>query len=908
MRHAKGWAAIALFFVTVFSACTADDSRQSRRSRRLADQKDDIVIACVDSSSAPSFFKEGVAMAVEEINLRGGVLDRKLKMRFFDDEGDESKGGQVARAIADDDNMVAVIGHRYSNVAIPASITYEQNGILFISPGATHPSLTRYSKDFTFRNIPSDDETGRQIADFLSRKQYKHMVIFYQRDFEGKRLAEILNELAVEKGINIVSKRSFFEWQDDFKTELSIVKKELRFDAVFVAGSLPASAILIKQARDMGLSAPIIGGSGLDSPMLISEAGRAAEGTVVSTVFNPKSTEKNTRDFINRFEEKFGFQPDTWAAQGYDAVVLLEHVMESSSSTVPIILSSTLKFLERWNGVTGSYSFTRDGNIVGKTIFFKEVKNGKFDFLKTEKESEVDPYIYVDEFTLRLPLEGAVPTIDPGFCYESTSIEVVEQLFMGLTSFDPVSYNAVPELASSWVAADNGLTYRFNLRRNALWTDGRPVTAHDVVFAVQRNAGPATKAPNAQMLYLVKNAKAFNQGELKDPAQIGVRALDDHTVEFTLENPAAFFPSIAGVPIFRPLPRQSLEKYGPKWTEPENIVTNGSYKVALWKKDMVMVLKKNPDYFAADKVSIPEVRYLIIPRSSLGFAMYKNNELDVMGSSYLRLPMGNLARIQEDPALKPEYHREPQSCTYAYAFNIKKPPVDNPKVRMAIAAAIPKRLIIEIISRGGEETANTYTPWPLFGAVDPAEGVGIGFNPTKARQWLSEAGYPNGEKFPELVLLYNTSETHKKIAEAVQAALKHNLNIQLRLVENEWDQFMASITRPGEFHLFRAGYCSDYPDANNWLNDLFHPSRPMMYTGLDNPELAAVLDQSQAEGDLEKRKALFKRAERILCEEETALVPIYFEKAHCLVKPRVKGWYHMAMGGQHIRNWYFEEK
>ncbi|MBF0118373.1 MAG: ABC transporter substrate-binding protein [Desulfobacterales bacterium] len=902
---------LTFFILLAFllTSCGTDDSLQNIRARIAADSKGDILIGCVDTSSSPTLFKDGVYMAVSEINAKGGISGRKIQVLLYDDEGDETKGEKIARTLAGNKEIVAVIGHRYSNVAIPAAVTYEKHGIIFISPGATHPSLTRYGKDFIFRNIPSDDETGRQIADYAGRKGYKDIAVFYQRDFEGKRLSEIFNERALQKGINISARRSFFGWQKDFKAEISIMKKESKFDAIFIAGSLPGSAILVKQSRDMGIGVPIIGGSGLDSPMLITEAGRSAEGMVVSTVFNPKSTEKTTRDFIKKFEEKHGFQPDTWAAQGYDAVSILEYAIETASSSVPIIISSTLKFLENWKGVTGSYSFTTQGDIVGKSIFFKEIKNGKFDFLETEKEGKVDPFVYVDELTLRLPLEGSIATIDPGLSMDITSTEVIEQLFLGLTDFDPNNYNAMPALATTWTVKDNGKVYRFNLRKDAVWTNGDPVTAHDIVWAIQRNIKPETKSPNVSMLYILKNAKHINRGEIKDVSSIGVKAIDDFTVEFTLENPAAYFPSISGIPIFRPLPRKTIEKYGDKWTMPENIVTNGSYKLALWKGNMVFVLRKNPTYYGADKVKIPEVRYFIIPQSSLGLAMYKNNELDIMGSSYLRLPLAEVPNIAKDPVFRGEYRRETQSCTYAFAFNTKLSPVDNVLVRKAIAASIPRGLVIDTITRGGEEVATTYTPWPLFGAVDPGDKVGIAFNPLKANKWLAEAGYPNGQNFPEITLLYNESETHKKIAESIKYSLKNVLNINIKLYETDWDKYSeAIITQGGQHHLFRSGYCSDYPDANNWLNDLFHPQHPMMQTGLTNSEFASVLDHSQMETDLEKRKKLFKRAETILCEEEAAVIPIYFEKAHCLVKSRIKGWYHMAMGGQHIRNWYFEEK
>ena len=230
---------LSIFLFWMVAGCTAEDPLPDKRSRRISSLNGDILIGCVDSSSAPSFFKEGVSMRVEEINARGGILDRRLKVLYFDDEGDERRGEIVAGNIANNPDISAVIGHRNSNVAIPASITYEENGILFISTGATHPSLTRYSKNFTFRNIPADDETSHQIAGYLSIKHYKNLVIFYQRDFEGKRLAELLHEKAVEKGIHVVSKRSFFEWQDDFKTDISMVKSTFQFDVIFIAGALP---------------------------------------------------------------------------------------------------------------------------------------------------------------------------------------------------------------------------------------------------------------------------------------------------------------------------------------------------------------------------------------------------------------------------------------------------------------------------------------------------------------------------------------------------------------------------------------------------------------------------------------------------------------------------------------------
>lgn len=896
-----------IFSIILCTSCT-NDSLPEKRAQRAENAKGNIVIGCVETSTSPSLLKEGVSMAVDQINANGGILGRKISIIFKDDDGDQYKAQKIAQALANDQDVIAVIGHRLSNVAIPVSITYEKYGILFLSTGATNPGLTRYSKNFTFRNIPTDIETGQEIANYIFKKGYKNIAVFYQRDFEGKRLAEIFQETAQNRGIQIVSRRSYYESQKEFKNDLWIVKKNFNFDAIFIAGNLPASAWLIKQTREMGIDAPIFGGSGLDSPMLITEASKTAEGTFVTSTFNPNSMDKKSRDFVKTFEETYGFLPDIWAAQGYDAISVIAHIIDITNSTVPIVLSSKLRFLENWEGVTGSYGFTRQGDISGKRIFFKQLLNRQFVYLETEEEGRADPFNYNDNTTLRLPLEVSMPSIDPGLVFETTSTEIIEQLFLALTDFDPADYSAVPELAESWSVKDNGKVYRFNLRKDAKWTNGESVTAHDVVWTIQRNIHPGTDAPNAQMLYIIKNAQAINEGKIKNLSDIGVKALNDFEVEFTLDYPAVYFPSLVSMPVFRPLPQKAIEANGNKWTEPENIVTNGSYKLVLWNKDLIMVLKKNPLYYEANKVLIPEVRFFNIHNSSLGHAMYINNELDIIGSSYLRLPFMEIPNILQDPVLKKEFHQEPIFCTYAYAFNTKRPPVDNILVRKAIASAIDRQLLVDIITKGGEEVATTYARPPIFGSVDPIEGIGMHYDPLQAKQWLAEAGYPEGKNFPDMVLRYNTSETHKKIAEAIKASLKYNLNINIRLEEEDFKKFIDTMTSPNPPHMFRLGWCSDYPDIHNWVNDQFHPRHPMIQTGLDSIEFAEILDRTEQETNPDERKRLFKKAERILCEEKVAIIPLYYETANCLVKPRIKGWYHMALGGQHIRDWYFEEK
>lgn len=888
-------------------SCFPSGSPAEKRAKRAAGSEGDIVVGIVDSSGTGSLFLDGVNMAIDEINEEGGILGRKISALYYDDEGSPETGQDIARKIAGNKNIVAVIGHRFSDIAIIASVTYEENGILFISPGATDQDLIRESSKYTFRNIPSDFEFGKQTAEFAERQKYQNIAIIYDSESSGKRIAELFRSHADKLGLRIVAEKAYAGWEGNFRLMIADIMRESKFDAIFLGGVLPSAADMIKQIRDMGITTPIIGNDLIDSPVLLNIAGKAAHGTIVPTVFDPKRSRSLTLDFVKRFQARMGLDPDTWAAQGYDAVRVLAHAMEENGSTIPIEIGTTLRFLTDWRGVTGSYSFDRNGNIQDKTIMFKKVDQGEWAFLERELRKEFDPFEVLADITLRVPIDGAIKTIDPGLSIDTAAIEVVEQLFLGLTDFNPETYEPVAELAVRWDSED-AQTYRFQMRDDAKWTGGQPVTADDVVWAVRRNISPETKSPYAYFIYIVKNAEKINKGEEKDLTKLGVRALGPYTVEFELEYPAAYFPSMAGLGGFRPLPRKVVESYKEKWTRPEVIQTNGSYKLEAWEKGMALILRRNPNYFAAESVAIPEVRYYIIPESSVGLAMYKSNQLDIMGGLYLRIPLDEVPTIVNHPDLSKEYRRTPLFCNYAYAFNTLVEPVNNPLVRKAISAAIDRKMIIRLITHGDQNIATTYTPPPIFGSVEIDGGVGIGFDPVLAKELLAEAGYPNGEGCPEIVLLYNFSENHKKMAEAIQTLVKHHLNITITPVALEWSEYLAARVEnfPGAILIFR--YCADYPDANNWLNELFHPAKSVNVIGWENQEFAQLMEMAQIDTDPDNRRAIYRRAEKILCEEECVVLPIYFETAQYLVKPRIKGWYSMALGGQHIRNWQFEEQ
>ncbi len=504
---------------------------------------------------------------------------------------------------------------------------------------------------------------------------------------------------------------------------------------------------------------------------------------------------------------------------------------------------------------------------------------------------------------LRIPLDGAVSTLDPGLTEDTNSIELVEQLFLGLTDFDPQTYEVVPELATHWTVDETGTRYRFTLRSDAVWSDGKSVTADQVVAAIRRNILPGTQAPYAHVLYILKAAEEIHTGAENDVSKLGVRAPDEHTVEFSLEYEASFFPALAGLWIYRPLPMACIEEHGAAWTDPQNIVTNGSYALDAWTRGEKLVMKRNPRYYDADNVAIETVQFIVVEDSSVGLIMYENNDLDILGGPYQKLPLTEMMYIKTEPSLRTDYRNEPQFCTYYYGFNTRKPPVDDPRVRRAIVSAIDRQLLVSIITGGGEEPARTFTRPPIFGSVDASENVGLAFNPNRARQWLAEAGYPGGEGFPEIELLHNHSEVHAQISRAVKIMLKHYLNINVTVAALPWDDYMASITQPNTPHMYRFGWCADYPDANNFLHDVFHPEKSANRIGWQNAAFTTAVEDAIRTNDVSARKALYRQAETILTEDEAAIIPLYFYTAQYLVKPRVGNWQPLALGGQHIRNW-----
>lgn len=527
---------------------------------------------------------------------------------------------------------------------------------------------------------------------------------------------------------------------------------------------------------------------------------------------------------------------------------------------------------------------------------------------------------------LRHNLGGEPPTLDLSLATDNISIHCDEQLFLGLTAFDPETSEVIPELATEWSPSGDGLVWTFKMRDDVPWVNYNPetketkevgpVTAHDVVYGVKRTLNPETASDYAYVLYIIKGAAAANTGEgsLDD---VGVKAVDDYTVEFTLESAAGYFPSIAGMWVARPQPQAAIEEHGEQWTEPGNIVTNGSYMLESWEHEASMAMVKSPKYYDADNVQIERIEYVMVQEASTEMAMYENNELDVSGGDIAwGPPLEDMDRVKADPVLSKELTIKPDLATYYYGFTNTKPPMDNDLVRKAFSAAVDRQSLIDNVTKGEQLPAKHFGAPGIFGAP-PVDEVGIGYDPEQAKAWLAEAGYPDGEGLGEIILMHNVSEGHAKIAQAIAAMWKEVLGVDVTVETQEWKVYLQTLNKetPVEDvpHIWRMGWGADYPDENNWVHEVFNceaganrlrrccvdPNcQEIVPTKFD--ELTA---QAGRESDPEKREELYREAERILTEEETAAIFIYHYSNIYMTKPWVTVRPEAALGGSPIKDW-----
>ena len=375
----KGRSILLLLLACWIVGCAASDPTEER-ARRARKGEGDIVIGAGGPWSSPTgMLWEGMALALEQVNSVGGIRGRAARIVKGDDEGSVTVGQQVAQGFVDNPDMVAVIGHMDSYVSIPTSIIYEYHGMLMISPYSTNPKLTRQGFRRVFRTIPDDGVFGTQLARFAHRQGYEAVLVYYIRDDYGTGLANAFEKECELLGIAVEDRLAYdsFSGRRVFRKDLMYWEDHFNFDAIFVAGAVPQAAVLIRQARALGIEVPMFGGDGLDTPELIAGAGGAAKGTFVGSTFRADDPRPEARAFQAAFLEEYGKPPDAEAAQGYDTVMVLAQAMREADSTAPDDVAAALRTMPPWSGVTGEYAFDDKGDLLDREILIKVVRDGR---------------------------------------------------------------------------------------------------------------------------------------------------------------------------------------------------------------------------------------------------------------------------------------------------------------------------------------------------------------------------------------------------------------------------------------------------------------------------------------------------------------------------------------------------
>ncbi len=480
-----------------------------------------------------------------------------------------------------------------------------------------------------------------------------------------------------------------------------------------------------------------------------------------------------------------------------------------------------------------------------------------------------------------------VSELDPHLVTGIGEGEVLRALFEGLVAGDPVDLHPVPAVAERWEISPDGSTYTFHLRASAKWSDGSTLTARDFVASYQRILTPTLGAEYANMLYILQGAEAYHKGTTKDFTTVGVKAVDDRTLRLTLEHPAAYFLTLLPNPPWLPVHLPTIAKHGPvdrrgnAWTRPEHIVTNGPFVLKKWVQNQVIETAKSPHYWDAAKVRLNGVCFYPVESVDAEERMFRAGQLHITET----VPIAKIEAYRRD---SPHLIRsDPYFASYFYRFNTRKPPFNDVRVRRALSLAIDRDAIAHKILKGGEQPALGLTPPDRHGytfAPNLASGQAAR---DEARALLKQAGFENGQGFPTVELLFNTSENHRLVAEAVQQMWRRELGIDVKLANQENKVVLAN-RRAGDYWILRSNWVGDYLDPLTFL-DIFRSDSGNNYTGWANRDYDAALFAAARTADPATRRELFQKAESLLIQE-SPIAPIYYFTHTFLKHPTVRGW------------------
>ncbi len=508
-----------------------------------------------------------------------------------------------------------------------------------------------------------------------------------------------------------------------------------------------------------------------------------------------------------------------------------------------------------------------------------------------------DPSVLAAEQILYRDNGEEPQTLDPHLAEGVPSSHILRDLFEGLTSEAPDG-RVIPGAAMRWNISRDGKIYTFYLRRDAHWSNGDPVTAHDFVYGLQRSASPATASNYGQVLLPISNAREVLSGKLP-LGQLGVVAMDDYTLQITLNDPTPYFLGLLNHSSTYPVHRATVLQFGSTFSRPGKLVSNGAYILKDWVVRSRIVLEKNENYWDADNVIIERVYYYPYEDQSTALKQFRAGELQWT----YEVPNNQFKWLQKH--YPDDLVISPWLGSYFFGFNlVREPFIESPGLRLALAMALDRSLLTDKVTQFGEQPSYTLippdigeyqSPLPEWAAWSQAE------RNEEARRLYAVAGY--SEQNPlRIEIRYNTSENHKKLALAVASLWKQALGVQTTLVNEEWKVFLQNREQKVITQVFRAGWISDYADPYSFL-ELFRSGHGRNDYGFSNDLYDSLLEQVASERIPARRRRLMQEAERILLAE-MPFIPVYTYVTRRLVNPRLQGWENNVMDHHYSKNMY----
>ena len=486
---------------------------------------------------------------------------------------------------------------------------------------------------------------------------------------------------------------------------------------------------------------------------------------------------------------------------------------------------------------------------------------------------------------------GAEPAdLDPQIDTAYTDMNILVALFEGLTTLDELTGQPQPGMAERWEASPDGLEWTFHLRADARWSNGDPLTADDFVYSFRRILAPRLASEYAYMLKPLKNAEAINAGKITDLAALGVRAVDPHTLALTLGEPCPWLLALAAHQAWFPVHRATIEKFGgmdqrgTRWTRPGNFVGNGAFALKEWTPNSRLIVEKNPYYWDAAHNRLNAV--VFFPNEDIA-TDERNFRAGQLHLTY-DLPPEKIATYRDEA---PQFLRiDPFLETFYLRFNVTKPPLDNLKVRQALARALDRAAICRSVLRDSRAPAHAFTPPGTAGYTAQAN---VPDDFAAARRLLAAAGFPGGKGFPTLEVQIKNDDLHRSVLEAIQQMWRRELGINVVLAPLEQKTWIAN-QQAMTYQICSSRWAGDYLDPNTFL-DLWVTNGGNNQTGWSNPGYDRLIAEAAHTLDTVRRQALQQQAEALLLDE-VPIVPLFHGARIYLIHPAVRNWQPTLLG------------